>query len=311
MGLSRFIGSPYVFELFLNRIQEDDPRPVSMTLEVNRLVNLYPKAVALTIAGSDCSGGAGLQADLKTFQQLGVYGMSAITLVTVQNTVGVQSIFSLDPKLVIAQIDACISDIPPTAAKIGALGTAAMVDEIADRASSFEFPLVVDPVIVSKHGNLLLDEDAIELIRTKLLKNAFLVTPNRFEAEKLVGMQLDNPDMVAKAIHDLHLLGAENVLLKLGEVDGDSIHILGNKEQNIAISVPRLKTKNTHGTGCALSAAITAKLARGDSLTDACNFAVGAIWQAINAGHPHGSGFHPIEFALIAAEDRINKAILK
>ena len=273
-----------------------------MSLELNRSVSLYPKAVALTIAGSDSSGGAGLQADLKTFQRFGVYGMSAVTLVTVQNTVSVQSVLTLDPKFVIEQIDATISDILPTAAKIGALGTAAMVDRIADRAAQFDFPLVVDPVIISKHGNLLLSEDAIELIRTKLLKNAFLVTPNRFEAEKLVGMKLENSDQIAKAVYELHLMGAQNVLLKLGEVEGASLHIFGDKEQNIAISVPRLDSKNTHGTGCALSAAITAQIARGDSLIDACNFAIEAIWQAINAGHPHGAGYHPIEFALINAD---------
>jgi len=275
-----------------------------MMAKKNQLkVNLFPKSIALTIAGSDPSGGAGLQADLKTFQQLGVYGMSAITLITVQNTVTVEKIVVLDPKLTLAQIDAVVSDIPPSAAKLGALGNAEMVSAIAERAKLFSFPLIIDPVMISKHGHSLLDDDAVELIRTKLLKFAYIVTPNRFEAEKLVGFELNSQEAVAKAIHDIHLMGARNVLLKLGEENGMSMHILGNREENFAISVPWLKSNNTHGTGCALSAALTARTARGQAFQQASNAAVGDVWQAIHAGQPLGAGHHPIEFRLIGAED--------
>jgi len=268
-------------------------------------INLFPKAVALTIAGSDPSGGAGLQADLKTFQQLGVYGMSAITLITVQNTLAVEEIVVLDPRLTLAQIDAVVSDIPPSVGKLGALGNAGMVSAIAERAKQFTFPLIIDPVMISKHGQALIDDDGVEAIRSELLKFAYVVTPNRFEAEKLVGFELNSDDAVSKAIHDIHLMGAQHVLLKLGEENGMSVHILGNREQNFAISVPRLESNNIHGTGCALSASLAARIARGESIDKAANAAVGDVWKAIHSGHGLGAGSHPIEFRMVGTDDEI------
>lgn len=268
----------------------------------SRLV-VFPGAHALTIGGSDPSGGAGIQADLKTFQQLGVYGTSALAMLTVQNTQGVKEVTGLDGDLVVTQIDAVLEDIPIRAAKTGALGNAEVIEAVAERSMSFEFPLIVDPVMISKHGHPLIDDDAAEMIRSKLLRNAFLVTPNRFEAEELVGFELENPDAVAQAIHDIHLMGAKHVLLKLGEENGNSVHILGDGQENKAVSVPRLKSNNLHGTGCVLSAAITGRLARGESLENAVRSAIGDVWRAIHAGQPIGKGVHPVEFSAIDFEN--------
>ena len=264
-------------------------------------VTLFPKAIALTIAGSDPSGGAGLQADLKVFQQLGVYGMSVVTLITVQNTQGVKRLEILDPQLVLDQLEAILSDIPPAMIKIGALGSTANVEAIADRISTLDVPVVVDPVMISKHGHSLIDDEAVELYRTKLLRHAYLITPNRFEAERLTGITLDSQDNVAKAIHDMHHMGARYVLLKLGEEEGKSMHVFADGNANVGHVVQRLQTQNTHGTGCALSAAITARLSRGEKIHDSVNRAIEDVWQAIHAGQPLGQGHHPIEFRLIGA----------
>lgn len=266
-------------------------------------VTIYPKAFALTIGGSDPSGGAGIQADLKTFQQLGVFGTSAITLLTVQNTQRVSRVQVLDPQFVLEQIDAVVSDIEPVIAKTGALGNAEIVDAVADRAKEFSFPLVVDPVMISKHGDALIEDDAIELIRTKMIPNAYLLTPNRHEAERLTGLTLDSDVNVAKAIHDMHAMGAKFVLLKLGQVDGTALNIFGDGDKNTAISLPWLETKNTHGSGCVLSAAITGRLARGENVFSAVNEASRDVWKAIKGGRKIGQGFHPIEFAFIGIEN--------
>ncbi|MCL4195623.1 MAG: bifunctional hydroxymethylpyrimidine kinase/phosphomethylpyrimidine kinase, partial [Thermoguttaceae bacterium] len=146
--------------------------------------------VAMTIAGSDPSGGAGLQADLKTFHQHRVYGTSVVTLLTVQNTQGVQFVRLIEPDLVLAQLDAVLSDLPPQAAKTGALGDAAILEAVAGRAASFRFPLVVDPVMISKHGASLIDPDAVDVLRRRLLPQAFLATPNRAEAAALAEMEI-------------------------------------------------------------------------------------------------------------------------
>lgn len=265
-------------------------------------VTLFPKAIALTIAGSDPSGGAGLQADLKVFQQLGVYGMSVVTLITVQNTQGVERLELLDPQLVLDQLEAVLSDIPPKIIKVGALGNAANVEAIAKRLETLDLPVVIDPVMISKHGHSLIDDAAVELYRTKLLRNTYLITPNRFEAERLTGIQPDSEDSVAKAIYEIHLMGAKHVLLKLGEENGKSVHVFGDGSSNFRHSVSRLNTSNTHGTGCALSAAITARLARGENISCSVNNAIEDVWQAIHASLSLGKGHHhPIEFRLVGA----------
>lgn len=257
---------------------------------------LKPHAIALTIAGSDPSGGAGLQADLKTFQQLQVYGMSVVTLLTVQNTVGVQSVHVMTPDLVIAQLDSVLSDITPNAIKTGAMGDASVVEAVASRLRGLERPIVVDPVLVSKHGHSLASEDVVEAFRKELLPQATLVTPNRYEAERLTGLSLTDERSAAESIHILHELGAKFVLLKLGADDGKSSHLLGLGDQNLSIKTPLLNTKNTHGTGCILSAAITASFALGESdLRDAVMFGIQRTHEAIHVNTEIGQGIHPAE----------------
>ncbi len=266
-------------------------------------ITLFPKATALTIGGSDCSGGAGIQADIKTFQQVGAYGMSVLTLITAQNTVGVQSLQMLDPVLALAQLDSVLADIPPRAAKTGALGSVAMIKAIAQRAETFSFPLIVDPVMISKHGAPLLPAEAIDTLRRRLLPRAYLITPNRFEAEKLTGTPFSvlDEDAVAKTIDDLQEMGAENVLLKLGRVGQEFVCVLGTKDRNIGFHTHWIDSPNTHGTGCALSAAITARLAIGFELESSVRDSIDSVANAVHAGQPLGAGHRPIEFRAIAA----------
>ncbi len=174
------------------------------------------KAVALTIAGSDPSGGAGIQADLKTFHQHGVYGEAVITLLTVQNTQAVQAVHLLPTELVLAQLDAVVADIPPTAAKTGALGSAELIETLAGRLDGYGFPVVVDPVMVSKHGHALIDEDAARTLRRCLLPRAWLVTPNRLEAAALAEMDVRSLADMERAAARIALTGARGVLVKGG-----------------------------------------------------------------------------------------------
>ncbi len=271
----------------------------------SRQITIYPEATALTIAGSDPSGGAGLQADLKTFQQLGVYGMSAVTLVTVQNTKGVRQVEVLDPALTRAQIAAVLEDIPPKAIKTGALGTAEMVRTVSGTLAGLNQPIVVDPVLVSKHGDTLANDEVVEAYQTSLLKHATIVTPNRFEAEKLTGIQLVDPPSTAEAIARLQEFGAEFVLLKLGEQDGQSKHIFGDGQQNTELSCARLGTASNHGSGCVLSAVITSLLALGatrDDLLAVMDLAIVRTLDGIAANTSLGSGIHPVDVRAVVVD---------
>src|SRR5579862_2676939 len=176
------------------------------------------KPVALSIAGSDPSGGAGMQADLKTFHQFGVYGASVITLIAVQNTRGVQRVVCLDPALIADQIRAVLDDIPPAAAKIGALGSRAIVETVASLARDFSFPLVLDPVLSSKRGVPLLEHDALQAFQTLLLPNVFLLTPNLDEASLLTGVEVRDPAAMRRAAEALSALGPRAVLVKGGHL---------------------------------------------------------------------------------------------
>jgi hydroxymethylpyrimidine/phosphomethylpyrimidine kinase len=241
-------------------------------------------AVALTIAGSDSSGGAGIQADLKTFHQFGVYGEAVITLVTVQNTQRVSRVEILPESLVLEQLAAVVEDIPPQAIKTGALGSAAMVRAVARAAASFSVPLVVDPVMVSKHGAPLGGgawEDLIPL--------ATLVTPNIPEAEALTG----TTDLRAAAEH-LYEMGAQAVLIKGGHGEGDALDLLFDGCQWTEFRSPRIDTRHTHGTGCTYSAAITAGLAAGLPLRDAVARAKRFIDAAIRGNPGLGRGCGPV-----------------
>jgi len=248
--------------------------------------------VALTIAGSDPSGGAGILADLKTFHQFGVYGEAVITLLTVQNTLRVDAIEIVAPDLVRRQIDVLLEDIPPQAVKTGALGSAAMIEAVAEAAARFSFPLVVDPVMISKRGAPLLPPDACDTLIRRLLPRAFLVTPNLHEASALAGFPVTNPDEMERAVRVIAQLGPRAVLLKGGHLAGDALDLLFYQGALARYSAPRVETPHTHGTGCTYSAAITASLARGLDLPAAVKVAKRFITRAIASapGLGHGSG---------------------
>ncbi|MCB9597654.1 MAG: bifunctional hydroxymethylpyrimidine kinase/phosphomethylpyrimidine kinase [Sandaracinaceae bacterium] len=251
--------------------------------------------VALTIAGSDPSGGAGVQADLKTFHQHGVYGTSVLTLLTVQNTRGVRRVEAMDPGLVREQIDAVVSDVPPAAAKTGALGTADVVRVVSEAAEHFEFPLVVDPVMISKHGAALMDEAARVALRELLVPRATLLTPNAPEASWLAGIDVVDRHSARDAAFAIAELGAWAVLLKGGHLGGpEAVDLLCVKGQIIELSAPRIESPHTHGTGCTYSAAITARLALAEPLLSSVSEAKGWLTEAILSGTAIGSGIGPV-----------------
>jgi hydroxymethylpyrimidine/phosphomethylpyrimidine kinase len=252
--------------------------------------------VALSIAGSDPSGGAGLQADLKTFHRLGVYGEAVVTLITVQNTRGVTRVEVMAPDLVLEQIHAVCCDIPPHAAKIGALGNSAVVEAIAAAAQSFAFPLVIDPVMISKHGAALMDEEAQHALAIHLIPRAFLLTPNLEEAAALSRFPVTDIASMRKAAEKLVSLGARNVLVKGGHLDAeDAVDVLFEPVHGFReFSSPRIATQHTHGTGCTYSAAITAELAKGSTLREAIGSAKKFITEAIRTAPGLGSGTGPL-----------------
>jgi hydroxymethylpyrimidine/phosphomethylpyrimidine kinase len=250
--------------------------------------------VALTIAGSDPSGGAGIQADLKTFHQFGVYGEAVLTLVTVQNTCGAPRIETLAPDLVRQQLEAVLFDIPPAAAKTGALGNLAVVEAIADLAKSFPFPLVVDPVLVGKHGSRLLSLEAEDALKQKLLPHAFLVTPNIPEAEALTGLSIADETGMREASKRLLDLGCRAVLTKGGHRSGSALDVLVDNSGVTLFDGKRVNTQHTHGTGCTYSAAITAGLALGHDLREAVRCAKSFIQSAIETAPGLGRGQGPV-----------------
>lgn len=246
--------------------------------------------VALTIAGSDPSGGAGIQADLKTFHQFRVYGEAVITLITVQNTQKVSRVELLDPSLIREQMEAVLTDIPPAAAKTGALGSAAIIEAVAETIG--DVPLVVDPVMISKHGAPLLASSAAEAMRRSLFARALLLTPNLHEAAALTGLKVDTEGQMVTAARCLMELGPRAVLVKGGHLAGQASDVLVTPTSVDWFTADRTDTPHTHGTGCTYSAAITALLARGLALRDAVAQAKHFIAEAIrtNPGLGHGQG---------------------
>jgi hydroxymethylpyrimidine/phosphomethylpyrimidine kinase len=241
-------------------------------------------AIALTIAGSDSSGGAGIQADLKTFSALGVYGASAITALTAQNTLGVEAVHAVPPDFIVKQIEAVARDLDVGAVKIGMLATSAIIEAVAEGLKSFPgVPVVLDPVMVAASGDVLLDEDAVATLRTILVPRASLITPNLPEAAKLLGghQARDEREMSAQA-EALRRLGAKAVLIKGGHAEGDkAVDILVDDEGVLRLEAPRVATRNTHGTGCTLSSAIAAELAKGASIREAAVVAKAYVTAAI------------------------------
>jgi hydroxymethylpyrimidine/phosphomethylpyrimidine kinase len=253
-----------------------------------------PIPTAITIAGSDSGGGAGIQADLKTFAALGVYGTSAIAAITAQNTTGVVSAEALSADLVIAQIEAIAGDIALHAVKTGMLATAALVEAVAACIKELELPrVVVDPVMLAKSGDRLLDEDAVQAMRAELLPLAQVVTPNIPEAEVLSGMSIASLADAREAARRIHGLGPGAVIVKGGHAKGAGItDLLFDGAQFLEFRTPRIDTRNTHGTGCTFASAVAAYLARGFTLEESARHAqayvAGAIRFALPIGHGHG-----------------------
>ena len=257
-------------------------------------MNSSPRA--LTIAGSDSGGGAGIQADLKTFAAHGVYGTSAITAITAQNTIKVSDIQELPASIVAAQIDAVMSDIGADAIKTGMLANANIIEVVAQKLKEFNHPItIVDPVMVAKSGDKLLAEEAINAMRDLLIPNCTLLTPNIPEAETLSGIDISTLDDMHKAAIELFNLGAKAVLLKGGHMQGAPTDIFYDGDQMRAATTQRVETNRTHGTGCTYSAAITSNLALGLSIRDSISAARRYITNSIKfADESIGLGNGPV-----------------
>ncbi|HKC08848.1 MAG TPA: bifunctional hydroxymethylpyrimidine kinase/phosphomethylpyrimidine kinase [Methylomirabilota bacterium] len=250
---------------------------------------LIPKA--LTIAGSDSGGGAGIQADLKTFSAFRVFGMSVITAVTAQNSLGVQGVENLPPAFVARQLRSVLEDFGADAAKCGMLSTAPIIEAVATELAGQRIEkLVVDPVMVAKSGDQLLQPEARAALADRILPLALLVTPNLPEAEVLAGIRVAEPEDMEEAARRIHLMGPRYVLVKGGHLKGDATDLLWNGRDFTRFSTPRIDSQNTHGTGCTFSAAITAGLARGQALGDAIRSAKAYVTRAIREGFQAGRG---------------------
>jgi hydroxymethylpyrimidine/phosphomethylpyrimidine kinase len=246
---------------------------------------------ALTIAGSDSSGGAGIQADLKTMSAFGVFGTTALTAVTAQNTLGVTESLFLSPDLVARQIDAVIEDIGADAAKTGMLGTAEVIECVAERIDRHGIPnVVVDPVMIATSGAALIEEEAVGALKTALIPRAFLVTPNIPEVETLTGVKVVSLETMEEAARRVYELGASNVLVKAGHMEGDATDILFDGETITRFTVKRIEGGKIHGTGCTLSAALASSLALGLGLTEAVVRAKAFVTRAIAASLDMGRG---------------------
>lgn len=252
---------------------------------------------ALTIAGSDSGGGAGIQADLKSFSANGVYGMSVITAITAQNTVGVEGVEDVSPKMVSQQLDAVLTDLPVDAVKIGMVSRTETIQIIKEKLEYYQPRwIVVDPVMISKSGHHLLHPDAKEALIQALIPLASVVTPNIKEAENLADASIESEEDMEKAARDIYDLGSKSVLVKGGHLTGDPTDILFDGDSVHKFPGDRMQTKNTHGTGCTLSSAIAAYLAQGDELTTAVEkgkqYIEGAIAHALDLGEGHGPTHH-------------------
>ena len=254
----------------------------------------------LTIAGSDSGGGAGIQADIKTISAMGCYAASAITAITVQNTLGVQAVHPVPLDILRGQIDAVLSDIGADAVKIGMLHSSEVVNLVAEMIEKYQIRnIVLDPVMVSTSGHRLIEEDAVEVIKTRLMPLARVITPNVPEAEILAGCKIAGEDEFEAIARRLSDNGNVSVLMKAGHLSGDSLvdYFYNAEDDTITrLQSKRVQTKNTHGTGCTLSSAFAASLAKGENLTDAAILAKRYIEQAIISGAEYeiGKGHGPV-----------------
>jgi hydroxymethylpyrimidine/phosphomethylpyrimidine kinase len=256
-----------------------------------------PRAqIALTIAGSDSGGGAGIQADLKTFSALGVYGASVLTAVTAQDTQRVYGFVELEPAFVASQIDAVLGEIGADAVKTGLLASAPIIDAVSERLRHWQVKnLVVDPVMVAKGGDKLLHDDAVNVLKERLLPLALVITPNLPEAEVLVGRALLSWDDIRDAARELHSYGAANVVIKGGHrEEAVATDLLFDGEDFREFSTGRVDTQSTHGTGCTFASAIAATLAKGDSVRNSVAAAKAFVTKALQNAYPIGHGHGPV-----------------
>jgi hydroxymethylpyrimidine/phosphomethylpyrimidine kinase len=257
---------------------------------------------ALTIAGSDSAGGAGLQADLRTFFACGVHGMSAVTMLTVQNTVAVSDVIAIPPAFVAAQIATVAGDIGVGAAKTGVLSNRGIIEAVAqacDEAGigrSHGTPFVVDPVAASRHGEQLLDEAALDALRDELFPRATLVTPNLDEVRLLTGIDVERRDQLPEAARAVHAFGAQWTLIKSGHLTHDSqcVDLLYDGTSFVELPGPRYETEDTHGAGDTMASAITAALAKGSPLVEAVRFGKEFVSHAVRDAYPLGAGVGPV-----------------
>jgi hydroxymethylpyrimidine/phosphomethylpyrimidine kinase len=250
---------------------------------------------ALTIAGSDPSGGAGIQADLKTFSALGVYGMSVVAALTSQNTLGINGIIEIDPDFVSSQIRSVVLDIGVDVVKTGMLCNASVISRVSGDLKELGIKkMVVDPVMVAKSGDRLLNEDAVETLVSRIFPMALIITPNLDEAGVLTDMRVESAEDMKRAAVRLKLLGPEYVVVKGGHLEGDPVDLLYDGRDFREYSGPRYETPHTHGTGCAFASAIAAFIARGSTVEDAVGEAKAFIAGAIAGGLPLGRGHGPI-----------------
>jgi len=257
---------------------------------------LKPKSKILIIAGSDSSGGAGIQADVKTVTALGSYAMTAITAVTVQNTTGVKSIVSINAKEISNQIEFTSKDIKPNAIKIGMLHSTKVINSVIKSLNSIRIKkIILDPVMVAKSGTKLIDHKAIKLLKNKLMKKVILITPNIPEAEILTGIKIKTKEDMILAASKMILLGAKNVFIKGGHLKSKMVQdIFVNKKEIKIIKNKRITTSNTHGTGCTLSSAITTFYSCGKTLKKSCELATKYVNNSIRSNLNYGKGHGPI-----------------
>lgn len=253
------------------------------------------KVETLTIAGSDCSGGAGIQADLKTFSAIGTYGMSVITAITAQNTQGVFAVENLSNEIIKGQIKAIFDDIVPKATKIGMVSEARIIECVASELKRYKAEnIVLDPVMISKSGFSLLNPEAKNSLIKNLIPLAYILTPNILEAEEIIKRKISNVDEMIEAGKDILKMGPKYVLVKGGHLDGDAIDVLVGENTVKLFKSERLDRKNTHGTGCTLSSAITAHLAIGLDIVQAVEKSKEYITEAIRNSYQIGKGIGPV-----------------
>ncbi|QEV20470.1 bifunctional hydroxymethylpyrimidine kinase/phosphomethylpyrimidine kinase [Streptomyces alboniger] len=249
----------------------------------------------LTVAGSDSGGGAGIQADLKTMLALGTHGMSVVTAVTAQNSLGVQGFWALPAQAVRDQYRSVVDDIGVQAVKTGMLASAELVETVADLLAGTDAPAVVDPVGVSKHGDSLLAASALDSVRTKLLPVATVATPNLDEVAQLTGVEVTSEDGMRRAAAAVLAYGPKWVLIKGGHLRGDAVDLLTDGSEEHVLRAPRHDNRHTHGTGCTLASAIAAQLAKGQSVPRAVAAAKEYVTGAIAAGFALGGGIGPVD----------------